>query len=805
MANYPFLEIEEKWQKYWQERGQFKTRQEQDKPKYYLLEMFPYPSGRIHMGHVRNYTIGDVVARYKRMKGFNVLHPMGWDAFGLPAENAALQRGIHPVNWTDDNISYMRIQLKSMGFSYDWDREIATCDKEYYRWNQWLFLKFYDLGLVYKSEALVNWCPSCKTVLANEQVEDGRCWRCESEVEAKELPQWFFKITRYAEELLADQALLSKWPERVLTMQKNWIGRSQGCQIDFKVEGSNQAIKVFTTRPDTIFGATYLALSPEYSALDELIDNLPSKDSIHEFVSKYKAESQKEKETRKEGVFTGRFGINPVNGEKIPIWIADYVLAEYGTGAIMAVPAHDSRDFEFAKKYGLSVKVVIAPQSAMPSGEEIEEAIEEEGFLLNSGNFDGLPSREATQKIISWMEEEGIGQGKINYRLRDWLVSRQRYWGTPIPIIYCDKCGIVKVKEEDLPVVLPTEEEGMDLSKMKDFVFTDCPECGGEARRETDTMDTFVDSSWYFARFASPKEEKRPVKAEKANYWLPVDQYIGGIEHAILHLLYARFFTKVMSDLGLLKVREPFTNLLTQGMVVKDGAKMSKSKGNVVDPDNIIRKFGADTMRVFILFAAPPEKDLEWNDQGTEGASRFLNRVYRLVTGDPQMRVPQDQGSEEKELYSFTQRTIKKVTEDIEDRFQFNTALAAIMELVNKAYEFANVRIVPRTVLRAIILLLSPFAPHLSEELWQEIGEEPSIFDQPWPDYDRASLVDKEVLIVVQVNGKLRSRITVDAALGEEEIKEMALGNERISSWLKDKKIRKVIYIPGRLINIVVS
>ncbi|MEW6097170.1 MAG: leucine--tRNA ligase [bacterium] len=813
---YPFEDIEAKWQNFWEGKEIFKTTSDKKKPKYYCLEMFPYPSGNIHMGHVRNYVIGDVVARFKRMCGYEVLHPMGWDAFGLPAENAALEKGIHPAKWTLQNIEYMKSQLKKIGLSYDWSREIATCSQDYYKWNQWLFLKFYEKGLVYKKEADVNWCEKCQTVLANEQVEDGLCWRCSSIVKSKKLEQWFFKITDYADRLLEEQKLLENWPQKVLTMQINWIGKSFGTEIDFRVEDSGEIIKVFTTRADTIFGATYVVLAPEYPLVEKFIKDSQDKDKINEFIAQHKIRGEMEN-IEKEGIFTGHYAINPVNNEKVPIWVANYVLMEYGTGAIMSVPAHDQRDFEFAIKYELPRRLVIQSKEETLSEDTMKEAFEDEGILVNSAQFDNMSSKEAIEAISLWMEKEGIGRRTINYRLKDWLVSRQRYWGTPIPIIYCSNCGKVPVLYKDLPIRLPEDvdiQKGQTLADILDFVNTNCPNCGNKAKRETDTMDTFVDSSWYFARYLSPKEENNPVALNEANYWLPVDQYIGGIEHAILHLLYARFFTKVMADLGLMEVKEPFKNLLTQGMVIKDGAKMSKSKGNVVDPNDIITKYGADTVRIFILFASPPEKDLEWSDQGVEGAWKFLNRVYRIVRQYAekirkiQMTDDRRQSIEDKKLHAFTHKTIKRVTEDIEQEFHFNTAIAAIMELVNEIYKYKfrddeDSLLVLKEVLETVILLLSPMAPHLAEELWQVLGKKSSIFDNPWPRYDKEAIKEEEIIIPIQVNGKLRGRILTPVDCKEDEIKNLAL--KEVEDKIRDKQVKKVILVPKKLVNIVVG
>jgi len=808
---YPFEDIERKWQRFWEEKEIFKTTSEKKKPKYYCLEMFPYPSGNIHMGHVRNYVIGDVIARFKRMQGYEVLHPMGWDAFGLPAENAALEKGIHPAKWTFQNIEYMKYQLKKLGLSYDWSREITTCSPDYYQWNQWLFLKFYEKGLVYKKEAEVNWCEKCQTVLANEQVEGGLCWRCSSLVKSKKLEQWFFKITEYADRLLEEQKLLENWPQKVLTMQTNWIGKSLGIKIDFKVVDTGEIIEVFTTRADTIFGATYVVLAPEYPLVENLIKNTPTEPQIRKFIEQHKIRKNLE-EIEKEGIFTGRYAINPVNNERVPIWIANYVLMEYGTGAIMAVPAHDQRDFDFASKYNLPKRLVIQSDKERLSIETMDKAFEEEGYLVNSAQFDNMPSKKAIEEISLWMEKNKIGKRTINYRLKDWLVSRQRYWGTPIPIIYCSNCGQIPVSYQDLPIRLPENvdiQKGETLADVPEFVNLTCPKCGNKAKRETDTMDTFVDSSWYFARYLSPKEKNSPVEIDEANYWLPVDQYIGGIEHAILHLLYARFFTKVITDLGLMNVKEPFKNLLTQGMVIKDGAKMSKSKGNVVDPNEIITQYGADTVRLFILFASPPEKDLEWSDQGVEGSWRFINRVYRIVHkyADKIKDQRQQTKKEDNSLYAMIHKTIKRVTEDIESEFHFNTAIAAIMELVNEIYKY-EVRDDEETIgvlkeaLETLVVLLSPLVPHLAEELWQVLGKKASILDTPWPEYDKKAIKEKEVIIVIQVNGKLKGKIIVPIDCKEEEIKNLAL--KEIEEKIKDKQVKKVILVPNKLVNVVV-
>ncbi len=817
-------EIEAKWQGHWEEKKLFRAEEDPTREKYYLLEMYPYPSGGIHMGHMRNYSIGDVVARYRMMEGYSVLHPMGWDAFGMPAENAAIESGVHPAKWTYENIDTMRQQLKRMGFSYDWEREIATCDPEYYKWEQWFFLKMFERGLAYKKRSLVNWCPSCQTVLANEQVEGGLCWRCESEVTQRELDQWFLKITDYAEELLEYCDKLPGWPERVLRMQRNWIGKSEGAEIRFPLEDSEEAITVFTTRQDTVFGATFMTLAPEHPLTLKLSEGTPRERETREFVERVKRQSiagRTAEDTEKEGVFIGAHCRNPMTGARMPICAGNFVLMEYGTGAVMAVPAHDQRDFEFAKRYGLPLIVVIQPSDRTLSKETMTEAYVDEGSLVNSGQFNGMDSVGAREAIVQHLEEKGLGKKSVNYRIRDWGISRQRYWGAPIPIIYCRRCGIQPVPEGDLPVVLPHDVEftgkgGSPLAECRDFVEVQCPQCGGEASRETDTMDTFVESSWYFDRFASPRHNEGPLDKEKVNYWMPVDQYIGGIEHAILHLLYSRFFARVLRELGLVRDKEPFTRLLTQGMVIKDGAKMSKSRGNVVDPEYLVSKYGADTARMFCLFASPPERDLEWSDQGVEGSFRFLNRVWRLVYENHHWikdarpydgKTPIDRDL--KMLHQKVHKTIKKVGEDIE-RFHFNTAISAIMELVNALYLFkpekggdSRERSVFREAVEATILLLSPFVPHVAEELWEALGRNESIIKTPWPDYDRDAIVEEEVLVVIQVNGKVRDRVTVPSSMGEEEIKGVALERERIRRLIHDKAVQRVIVVPNKLINIV--
>ncbi|MBI5749909.1 MAG: leucine--tRNA ligase [Nitrospinae bacterium] len=814
--SYNFKEIESKWQKRWEEDKIFKVDEDPSKKKYYLLEMFPYPSGKIHMGHVRNYTIGDVLARFKKMQGYNVLHPMGWDAFGLPAENAAIKHGVHPVRWTIDNINYMRKQLNMLGLSYDWEREIATCNQKYYKWSQWIFLKMLEKGLAYRKKGFVNWCNSCQTVLANEQVEDGLCWRCESVVIQKELEGWFLKITDYAEELLKGcERLASGWNERVLTMQRNWIGKSYGAEVDFPVEGSDKAIKIFTTRHDTLFGATFMCMSPEHPLVSELVNGTGQEDAVKKFIEEISREDKRmrsSEETEKKGVFTGRYAINPMNKEKIPIYLANFVLIEYGTGAIMSVPAHDQRDFEFAKKYNLPIRIVISPDDVNLNTQTMEGAFTGEGNIINSGQFNGLNSKEALDKIGDYLRDNKIGKKTVNYRLRDWGISRQRYWGTPIPVIYCDTCGVVPVPYEDLPVTLPTDidfppDGKSPLVNNEKFIKVKCPKCKSDARRETDTMDTFICSSWYFLRYTSPRYEDYPVKNEAIKYWMPVDQYIGGIEHAVLHLLYARFFTKFLNDIGLVNSNEPFTNLLTQGMVVKDGAKMSKSKENVVDPDDIIDKYGADTARLFILFTSPPEKDLDWNDQGVEGAYRFLNRVWRLaIRQKTEDRRQKTEVINNSQLRRITHLTIKKVTEDIEERFHFNTAISAIMEFVNVLYQIqgSGVNSEFREAINTLIILLSPFVPHIAEEMWEMMGNKGSVTKEPCPSYNPEFIKSEEMTIIIQINGKVRSRITVNVDISDDDLKNTVLSDIKVKEWTSHKEIKKFVIVPKKLVSIVI-
>lgn len=819
---YDFDLIEKKWQKKWADDGEFKIDEDTSKPKYYALEMFPYPSGNLHMGHVRNYSIGDVVARYKKMRGYNVLHPMGWDSFGLPAENAAIKHGTPPADWTWSNIDNMREQLKRLGFSYDWDREVATAKPEYYKFTQWMFLQLYKHGLAYKKKSYVNWCPSCKTVLANEQVVNGKCERCKSEVGKKDLEQWFFKITDYAQRLLDDIDKLGGWPDKVKSMQTNWIGRSEGAELEFKIDGSDKTLTVYTTRPDTIYGVSYMVIAPEHPIVDELITGTEYEADCREFMKRVQTQSEivrSATDTEKEGIFTGTYMINPFCGEKIPLYLANYVFLDYGTGVVMGVPAHDKRDFEFAKKYNLPIRIVVQPEGQELKSEDLTEAFAAEGILENSGEFNGMPNDKALSAMIDYAEKQGFGKRKVNFRLRDWLISRQRYWGAPIPVVYCDKCGTVEVPESELPVRLPenvkfTGQGKSPLSECPEFVNTTCPKCGGAARRETDTMDTFVCSSWYYLRYCDPHNTEMPFDKEKADYWMNVDQYIGGVEHAILHLLYARFFTKALHDFGYLGCDEPFENLLTQGMVLKDGTKMSKSIGNVVSPEEIIQKYGADTARLFILFAAPPERDLDWNDTAVEGAYRFLNRVWRAVEDlkDYVSTEKSDFGeltSDDKKLRFAVNSSIKKVTEDC-NRFSFNTAISSVMEMVNALYNYKEKQkeyngAVIKEAIENLILLLYPFVPHITSELWEVSGHSDPISTHSWPEYDENALVVNEVEIVVQINGKIRDKIVVSPDLSKDEMCELALNNEKIQQFIDGKQVVKTIAIPKKLINIVVK
>jgi leucyl-tRNA synthetase len=855
--------IEAKWQRIWEDSDLFKVDMASGKKKYYLLEMFPYPSGKIHMGHVRNYTIGDVVARYKRMQGFNVLHPMGWDAFGMPAENAAIANNTHPAKWTYENIDYMRTQLKRMGFSYDWDRELATCSPAYYHWEQWLFLKMYEKGIAYRKESFVNWCEPCQTVLANEQVEAGMCWRCGKPVRQKKLQQWFFRITDYADDLLAYCDRLPGWPDKVITMQKNWIGKSYGAEIRFPIESAEGHIPIFTTRQDTVYGATFMCLAPEHPLVVELCRGTDQESQVLEFIERMAHEDRSIRAVEtyeKEGVFVGAYCINPLSGRRMPIFTANFALMEYGTGAVMAVPAHDQRDFDFAKKYGLEIVVVVQPDDGRLNPAEMTEAFTGEGYLVNSGKFDGINSIEALKAIADHLEEIDSGKMAVTFRLRDWGISRQRYWGTPIPVVHCSDCGIVPVPEEDLPIVLPEDADLLEggkspLPALERFVQTTCPGCGREdARRETDTMDTFVESSWYFERYCSPGCDTGMFEKDEVAYWMPVDQYIGGVEHAILHLLYSRYFTRVLHDFNLVPFKEPFTCLLTQGMVCKetvtcpehgyllpeeivfeDGVrrcsechkqvavgrveKMSKSKKNVIDPNILLQKYGADTTRLFCLFAAPPERDLEWSEQGVEGGFRFLNRVWRFVFSildtirhaEPFVGEPDALNGPLRDLYKKIHQTIKKVGNDIEERFHFNTVISAVMELVNALHALDSGEAddsarpgVMRFAVESVALLLSPIVPHFAEEIWEALGNTSSILLAPWPSYREDALGKDRLEVVIQVNGKLRSRFQVDPDVDDDTLKEMALSDERAKKFFKDKSIRKVIVVKRKLVNIVV-
>ena len=854
--------IESRWQSFWEKEKIFKTVENSDQEKYYLLEMFPYPSGKIHMGHVRNYTIGDVVARYKRMKGFNVLHPMGWDAFGMPAENAAIANKTHPARWTYDNIDYMRNQLKKMGFSYDWSRELATCRPEYYRWEQWLFIKMFEKGMAYRKSSYVNWCETCQTVLANEQVEQGECWRCGQVVQQKNLPQWFFRTTDYAEDLLMYCDQLPGWPEKVLTMQKNWIGKSYGAQINFPLENSDDHITVFTTRQDTVFGATFMSLAPENPLVIELSKDTEQAQTVQDFVNRMATQDKSKRaaeDYEKEGVFTGAYCINPMTGRRMPIYTANFVLMDYGTGAVMAVPTHDQRDFEFARKYNLDLQVVIQPEGETLDPSTMTEAYTGQGIMVNSGQFDGMSNIDALDSIANYLAKNNLGKKTVNFRLRDWGISRQRYWGAPIPMVHCETCGIVPARLSDLPIVLPEDANlleggGSPLPDLDSFVKTDCPKCGNpNARRETDTMDTFVESSWYYERYCCPDFDQGMFDTPKVDYWMPVDQYIGGVEHAILHLLYSRYFTRVLHDMGLVKYKEPFTRLLTQGMVCKETIscpehgflfpeqvekngdqrlcslcnqvvkvgrteKMSKSKKNVVDPNALLEKYGADTMRIFCLFAAPPERDLEWSEQGVEGGYRFLNRLWRVVemnhslltTSEAFQGHLDDLNPDLKQLFQKTHETIKKVTNDIE-RFHFNTAISAVMELINAIFACntnendTHYSSILKSAIDYSILLLSPIVPHICEELWKILGNNSSIVDEKWPTYREDALEKDNLLIVVQVNGKLRSRMEIPVDMPDDEIKQAALNDEKVIKFTEGKTIRKVILVKNKLVNIVVK
>lgn len=819
---YEFKRIEKKWQTYWEENKSFKTVEDDSREKYYVLEMFPYPSGKLHMGHVRNYSIGDVVARFKHMRGFNVLHPMGFDSFGLPAENAAIKNGTPPAEWTFRNIEEMTEQLKQLGISYDWEREVETCNPNYYRWMQWIFVQFFNKGLAYKKENPVNWCPSCQTVLANEQVIDGACERCHTPVGKKNLSQWYFRITDYAERLLDNLKKLPGWPNKVKLMQENWIGKSIGANVNFKIDGTDKIMKVFTTRADTLFGCTYMVMAPEHPYLEELVQGTEYEEEARRYMQEVQHMDEIERTStvkEKTGVFIGKYAINPVNGKKVPIFISDYVLMGYGTGAIMAVPAHDQRDFDFAKKFDLEIIPVVESKDPSVDINDLKEAFVAEGTMINSGEYDGMNNRKVIPMMIDWLAEHNSGEKTINYKLRDWLVSRQRYWGTPIPMVFCDDCGWVPEKEENLPVLLPEDVEftgkgESPLTTSKSFVECSCPKCGGKARRETDTMDTFLDSSWYFLRFCDPHNDEKIFEKKKVDYWMNVDQYIGGVEHAILHLMYARFFEMALSDMGLVTAEEPFKNLLTQGMVNKYGKKMSKSLGNVVSPEEIIEKYGADTARLFILFAAPPEKELDWSDEGVEGSYRFLNRVWRLIR-EFKEKVDNSDGAiniksvNDKKLNSKLNATIKKVTDDIEKRFNFNTAISSIMELVNELYKYKqgedlNTPLLEDAITK-LVTLLSPFTPHICEEMWHELGKEESLIGVRWPDYDESALVEDVKTIVIQINGKLKERLSLPAGLSGADLEEKVLEEPNVASLIQDVNVVKTIAVPDKLVNFVVK
>lgn len=826
-------EIEKKWQNIWEETNAFKTPDVSDKPKYYALSMFPYPSGKLHMGHVRNYTITDVIARFKKANGFNVLHPIGWDSFGLPAENAAMKHHVDPETWTDENIAYMKKQLKMLGLSYDWDREVTTCKPEYYKWTQWLFLQLYKKGLVYKKEAAVNWCNECGTVLANEQVIDGKCWRCDSVVEKKYLSQWFIKITDYADVLLEDLDKLSGWGDNVKTMQANWIGKSKGAIFKFPVidapNGEKIEVPVYTTRPDTVFGITYLVVAPEYKDIEKLTTP-ENKDKVEEYRENARKMSEIERlstERVKTGVPLGTHCKNPFNGEVFPLWTADYALVEYGTGAVMAVPTHDTRDFAFAKKYNMPMKVVIAPENNTSlDASTMTEAYTEEGVLVNSGEFNGIKNTKAKKAITQWAVDKGFGEFKTQYRLRDWLISRQRYWGAPIPVVYCDKCGIQPVPKNQLPVLLPKDVDFSVVGKSpittsKTFKDTVCPVCGGHAVRETDTMDTFVCSSWYYLRYSDARNSEECFNKNKVNHWLPVDQYVGGIEHAILHLLYSRFFTKALRDCGLLDFDEPFKNLLTQGMVLKDGSKMSKSKGNTVDPDEIFENYGADTARLFILSDSPPARDFDWSDAGVEGCYKFLNRVWRLISTNqdnisldyPKFVAGSLKDKSNDDLVRTVHIAIKGITNDISNDFQFNTVISKYRELTNAIYDWqakkSDLTEEDKQVLSfavvSLIKLMSPVAVHLTEEAWHDLGGEKSIHEEPWCEWDENLAKSSSITLVVQVNGKVKDKIEVDESLDQEEMKQVALNSEKVKALTEGKTIVKTIVVPKKLVNIVVK
>jgi leucyl-tRNA synthetase len=824
MSDYDFQDIEARWQRKWAETGAFEVTEDPKRPKFYCLEMLPYPSGDIHVGHVRNYCITDVISRCKTMRGFNVMHPIGWDALGLPAENAAIKRGVHPEKWTRENIAGMKRQLQRLGFSYPWSREIATCDPEYYRWNQWFFLRMLERGIAYRAKAPVNWCPSCLTVLANEQAEGGICWRCKSQVEQRDMEQWFLRTTTYQEQLLEDMAQLSAWPERVLVQQRNWVGKSPGAEMDFPVEGF-PPVRVFTTRIDTTCGATFMVLAPEHPMVDALLAGLPDAAARRGEIARLRAQDRRarlEGRVEKEGVFTGRHARNPFTGEKIPIWAGNFVLMGYGTGAIMSVPAHDQRDFEFARKYGIEVRVVIQPEGPWLDGATMEAAYDGPGRVVNSGEFDGLASEEAIARMAAHAEAKGFGRATVTYRLKDWLISRQRYWGTPIPVIYCETDGLQPVPDDQLPVVLPpdapfTGEGGNPLEKVPSFVKATCPRCGGKARRETDTMDTFVDSSWYFYRYLSPRKEDGPFEPAAVRYWFPIDLYVGGIEHAILHLVYSRFWTKVMRDLGLVSLDEPVVRLFPQGMVHKDGEVMSKSRGNTIAPDDVIARYGADTLRLYILFAAPPELAMEWSETGIEGPHRFLLRVWRLVdrhaaalAQEPRTPLPQELAPAARDLRRKVHQTIDKVTRDIEERIQLNTAVAALMELVNEVYRVeaevsaGESRHALREALETVVLLLNPFTPHVCEQMWARLGHAGGLVRAFWPAFDAEAAREDAVELAVQVNGKVRGHVVVARDADEGEIRARALAEPRVAEHVQGKQMVKLVVVPGRLVSVVV-
>jgi leucyl-tRNA synthetase len=848
MPDYKPQDLDRKWQHRWTQSRAFEVEADPARPKFYCLEMFAYPSGHAHVGHVRNYIIGDVMARTKRMRGYNVLHPFGWDAFGLPAENAAIKSGTHPEESTRANIAHMKGQLQRLGISYAWERELATCDAEYYKWNQWLFIRMFERGLAYRRRSSVNWCPSCKTVLANEQVVDGGCWRCGTPVETRDLEQWFFRITAYADELLNQTTELTRWPEKVLTMQRNWIGRSEGARVTFAVDGDpNTQIEVFTTRIDTIFGATFVLLGPEHPLVTRFADRSADSAGVRRKIQAFRTQDRAARisgEIEKEGFDTGVRAVNPFTNETVPVWVANFVLGDYGTGAVMAVPAHDQRDFEFARKFNLPVRVVITPDGAPRSSETLTEAADAYGVLVDSGEFTGLSSEAAQRKMVALAHQRGIGEATVQYRLKDWGISRQRYWGTPIPMIYCEKDGIVPVPDDQLPVVLPTVAEftgrgDSPLAQVAEFVNVKCPTCHGPARRETDTMDTFVDSSWYFYRFADPRNDQLPFDPAKVKYWLPVDFYSGGVEHAILHLIYSRFFARVFRDVGLVDHSEPFTQLLTQGMVLKDGAVMSKSKGNVVDPDTMLQKFGADALRLYVMFVAPPEKEVEWTDAGLEGSYRFLARVWRLVDhwnetiageGIDSPDACESLNPGEKALRRKTHDTIRRVTADVEQRQQLNTAVSAMMELVNELYAFSEKTVtggparrldedverageverketicVVREAVEALIRMLAPFAPHTAEEMWGLLGYDSGLAAATWPEYSAEVAKADEIVIPVQVNGKVRGRVTVSTDISDDELQRAALAEPGVQAHVAGKTVRKVVVAKGRLVSVVVG